>query len=463
MKVALCSAPVEQKYSQVDKNNWPPLWAMCLASYIQEENSEADIRYFDGTHHKIDQMIEEIIKFNPKLVCLSPVMISYKYDLKIAQALKENIDCRIVLGGHHATNLAQIIIKNQNNLIDAVIQNDGEYAIKKLCGNSIDIAQIPNTVIWSGKGIITNKKKNVGLNETPIPWLKEVEYYKQFGKQYLYSQKGCSVRFDNNRCIFCARMDEGLRFKNPKRVVNELKFYLQGNSSVKSVFEVCDDFICSRKWLDNLADEIEISGLKLPKYTIFASSKMVNNVVAKDLLRIGVSDVILGFESADPSVLAGVGKGFANIENNLSAAKILLDHGISVVGSYVFGLPKSTPKSIELSFKQVEMLRKENGGSKNDGFSGYANVIVPFPGSFVFEKMCSINKTLRYIDIFDQHELQIEYLKIFFQMTQYDSEKYLGYLCSQRDEMNKKTNEGMINSVGLTKKINKIKGGKYDG
>jgi radical SAM superfamily enzyme YgiQ (UPF0313 family) len=153
-------------------------------------------------------------------------------------------------------------------------------------------------------------------------------------------------------------------------------------------------------------------------------------------------------------VLAGVGKSFANIENNVSAAKILLAHGISVVGSYVFGLPKSTPKSIELSFKQVETLRKEIGGAKNGEFSGYANVLVPFPGSLVFEKMCSINKTLKYIDIFDQHELQIEYLKIFFQMTQHESEKYLEYLCSQRDEMNKKTNEGMINSVGLTKKHN---------
>jgi radical SAM superfamily enzyme YgiQ (UPF0313 family) len=462
MKVALCTAPVEKKYSQVDKNKWPPLWAMCLASYVQEENSGIDIRYFDGTHHKIDQMIEEIVKFNPKLVCLSPVMISYKNDLKIAQALKENIDCRIILGGHHATNLAHIIIKNRSNLIDAVIQNDGEYAFKKLCKKSIEIEQIPNAVIWSDKMIRTNKKKNVELNETPIPWLKEAEYYKEFGKQYIYSQKGCLIRSGNRRCVFCARTDVGLRFKSPERVVNELKFYLQGNNSVKSIFEVCDDFICSRRWLNNLADEIENSGLRLPQHTIFASSKMVNKKVAKDLLRIGVSDVILGFESAEPSVLAEVGKGFANIENNVTAAKILLTHGISVVGSYVFGLPKSTPKSIELSFKQVEMLQNENGKSENSRFSGYANVLVPFPGSFVFEKMCLVNKKLRYIDIFDQQELQIEYLKIFFKMTENESEKYLGYLCSKRDKMNKKTNDGMIYSVGL-KKINKIKGGKYDG
>lgn len=447
MRIAFCSTPVSVQYAQVQPNQWPPLWVMSLGALISQSLKNATVAYIDGTRDSVDTLIKRVLAFSPDLLCFSPVLISYKNDLAVAAAVKGATHCRVVMGGHHATNLHEHILRYRNTIVDVVVLYDGEPAILDLCNNTVSLSNVPNIAYWADGAVHRNSVKDVSLGTLPAPWVDEAtrqEYIS--GTRYVYSQKGCLVRVNGGRCVFCSRIDSGMRFRQPQQVLDDMVLYTKAATHTPSIFDVSDDFLSSPPWVEELAGLVTRAETSLPPITVFAASQRVTKASVHNLLHIGVKDLILGFESADPLVLDNVGKGQASLEQNANAAKILTDHGIAAVGSYVLGLPGESEKSIELCLEQIRSLRAQCGG----GFSGYANVLIPFPGSPVFTRYCRGVDLRPENDQLDQQQLQIEYLRSAFHLSPEQAESRLCALEEIRDDINSRTHRMMIRSVGLS-------------
>lgn len=447
MKIALCTAPVQANYTQVESNRWPPLWAMSLASVCRDFSEVDAIRYFDGTCIPLDLLIGKLLDFSPDILALSPVLISYPNDIEIAREIKRAIPCQVIFGGHHVTNLADLIVSRHKEVVDAVVTGDGEPALRAFL-SSRQWEGAPNVVIFANNKIHRGSSEQINLDTEPISAIEEIRNYVRYRRQYIFSQKGCPIRAEKGRCVFCSRIDEGIRFKSTRRVAKELKYYKSIAGPPISVFDVSDDFLASHTWIKSLEDALDEAGMLGTPLVIFASAQRVSVSIVKILKRIGVKDVILGFEAADARGVSAAGKKGASLATNKQAARLLLQAGINVIASYVFGLPGVNAGTIESCFKQVNRLQKEVG-QDYASFSGYANVLIPFPGSPLFEKTCNMFPYLRNEDILDQREIQLLYLRACCDLKSGKAESFLEQLYSWSDNMNRQSSSTWIESLGL--------------
>jgi radical SAM superfamily enzyme YgiQ (UPF0313 family) len=331
------------------------------------------------------------------LVGVSVQQVTYGNSLDIAAKAKA-VGAEVVFGGHHATQLAREMMENQHYLVDAVVSNDGEIPLR-LIAQGFDFRDIPNLTFWDD-GVIQNAVTEFALDQFLPPdysGLDLIPYAERYSKRLGWSEpriflrtnshKGCGNRFNSNACYFCGRADKSVRFKSPAKFVQELT-KLKQRWGASEVFDVGDDIAFRDEWLRETAERIEAEGLELPLGCFGRAARLRNAGTARLLLRMGVSSVIIGFESGDPTLLSRCGKGTITPQDNLVAARNLFDLGIDTVASYVIGLPGENESSLRRTYDNaanlVAVAKRHLGRAP---YELVANLFEPSPGSPAFCRM----------------------------------------------------------------------------
>lgn len=426
MHVCLVFTPIDPHYQDALTHYAPPLGLVALANYLDRENPDCRVSILDGSVAFDQRQIEDfIVTERPDVVAQSIQLISYANCLRICQVVK---DCGLtsVVGGHHATHMATKIVKNRPDLIDYVVVGDGEQAISALARGEGPNA--PNTLRMHDNEVITNPIQSLRMSQLPILDYSTVDLapYKlnvsnsnfglPVGASYLrmYSHKGCGNRHGTAACYFCGRADIGVRFKRPARFWAEFESLLN-RFQASYVFDVGDDFLASLGWLKQVRDARPTS---LPPYQfgIFGRANRVSPEVAALLAEIGVTDVVIGFESGNESVLHRSGKAMTSPEVNHLAAQSLMSHGIDVTASYVLGLPGETRESLRdtvRSASSVAALAARYLGRPPREM--VANLLEPSPGSPAFRDLERCYPAqYAHEDNLSLERMQFDYLRITF-------------------------------------------------
>lgn len=146
----LIFTPIDYKYKDALTHYAPSLGLVALENYLFVRGHHVTI--IDGSVvFTLDEIIDWLQVNKPHFVGQSVQLISYSNALQIA-AVVHSYGGINVLGGHHATQIADAIIENQKGLIDYVISGDGELAWNGLLKGQ-DIESIPN-IIYSHNGVI---------------------------------------------------------------------------------------------------------------------------------------------------------------------------------------------------------------------------------------------------------------------------------------------------------------------
>jgi radical SAM superfamily enzyme YgiQ (UPF0313 family) len=132
-----------------------------------------------------EQVINDVLKISPDVVCFSPVSDDYLWASDLAKSIKQHLDVPVVFGGIHATSIPEVVIKNE--FIDFVVVGEGEYPLLELVECLEEGKKnyyIKN--IWFKKNgrVIRNKLRQLINDLDKLPFPDKDLYYSKLS--YLY-------------------------------------------------------------------------------------------------------------------------------------------------------------------------------------------------------------------------------------------------------------------------------------
>lgn len=422
MKIILCNPQNSQGKTHSRKGMYAPLGMLSLATVLRNEFSD-QIKI-----KVIDEDIGDInwdTAFEANVVCFYSTSFNYANCVKYATSVKKK-DATTIIGGPHASVLAKNIIRNQP-CFDYAIKFEAEQPLTRLISLILgqeknDVREIPNLVFReNGKVINSNKLYENNLLELPIPSREFVpleSYIKNFSKVYpdkssirpasIYSSKGCSWRDKTGGCIFCARLEEGIRFRDIDQIWEEIG-ELKDRYDINSIWDISDDNLNNREWFDNFVSRKPKECEDL-SFLIYSRVGCIRPEVITGLQKMNVEEVFLGVESGDNRVLQKSFKG-QTANTALRACQLLRDSGIKYFPSFILGLPGETVQSMENTYNLCKKMA-EMGGLERLG----CTVLIPIPGSAAYNMLLDepdLGSELAHADDIDLSALEKAWIERF--------------------------------------------------
>lgn len=424
--ICLIFSPIDHYYQDALSHFAPPLGIVALANYIKQEEPDCRVTILDGSvMHDVESICSFISREKPDIVAQSVQLISYANALHIAEYAK-GYGITTVLGGHQATQLADAIIENRFDIIDYVCVGDGEEAIVGIIRGAITTA--PNLLFKHNGSICATPRRKVLSQKLPridysdvdlIPYqeaIKNAPFNTSSLQNYLriYSHKGCGNRGNSIGCVFCGRADTGIQFKQPAQFWRDIQQVVCVHNA-DYVFDVGDDFLNSRSWLQTVAATKPLFS-KPYEFGIFGRASRVTPEAGQALKTIGVTDVVIGFESGDPHVLELCGKLNTTPDTNIRAAEILFQNEIDITASFVLGLPGETERSlartVDAAAQIVKLAKRYLGRPPREMV---ANLIEPSPGSPAYRTLVErYPERYRGKDLLSLEDMQRDYFRCYF-------------------------------------------------
>lgn len=187
------------------------------------------------------------------------------------------------------------------------------------------------------------------------------------------TSRGCYAH-----CTFCNKNIFGykLRFKSPKRVVDEMEYIL--SLGFREIHIIDDVFTADMKRAAEICEEILRRRLDVPWYP---RGGLRVDRVSLDLLRLmkkaGCYRVPFGIESGSQRVLDTVKKG-ETLEDARDAVSAAKKAGLEVECYFMIGLPGESPEDVEKSIEMAQSLEPD--------FVKFT-ITIPLPGTEYFEAL----------------------------------------------------------------------------
>lgn len=422
MKLQLINPPVIEKFGGNSKKGaFPPLSLIALATYVRSKLPWVDVEILDGEIMPFEDIKKKI---GGDVVGLSANILNYPNCLTLAKMAKEK-KMKVILGGPYTFAMAQSIIKNRPE-IDAVIRGEGEEALTSLL-EGVKLKYIHNLVYREHDQIIINPFQELNINKLPLPdfsFVRLQDYSKNFKKYFgkkipasvpgsMFSQRGCLWKELTGGCIYC-RPEGTYAVKSSEQVWREIeKIYTTFH--IDFIWDVSNSFITNKRWfwqfIDKKAHDPKILLM------VYARPNDITLKVAQGLKEVYTYLVLLGVDSGDNKILKNSNTG-KRVEYFWKAAKNLESVGVKISISIVLGLPGennvSLRKTMDLVYKVVEL---------KNLFEISAGILIPLPGTRVFEKILSIPEFYKKYsrkDLFDIEDLQYTWVSNFCEVR-YDT------------------------------------------
>ncbi|WP_028313372.1 B12-binding domain-containing radical SAM protein [Desulfatibacillum aliphaticivorans] len=391
MKVAICNPMNVSETKHSRKGMYVPLGILSIATLIKQELKDSvEIVVLDEDVTPIDPA--DLAAYD--VVGFYATTFNYPTCVTYAKAAKKH-GCTTILGGPHPSVLAENIAANQD-CFDYIIRYEAEFPfldlIKRLVENKNGApVDIPNLVFRHEGGVFVNSQiKENTLQELPNPSREFIDfdlYIRNFREAYpdrpnmrqasIYSSKGCSWRDKTGGCIFCARLEKGVRFRPIKAIWEEIED-LYDNYGANCIWDISDDNLNNFAWFKEFVDS---RPKKLDDLAFFVYSRVtgIKPEVLTYLKKLNVEEVFLGVESGDTEILKKCFKG-QTPRISLNAATLLKEAGIKYFPSFILGLPGETEKSMQGTYNLVQQMA-DLGGLDRIG----CTILKPTPGSRAFE------------------------------------------------------------------------------
>ena len=205
----------------------------CLAAGVREFCREThDVSVLESTiNGDTESFACKIINGKPDVVAFSCYIWNIMKTLEICRFIKENHDCKIVLGGPEVAYRSKDVLEKYN-YIDFVLSGEGEWTfpdfLDNLSGNLASISGL--TYRQNGEIIVAPEKEYADTPPSPY----SDEFFENLNGRiaYIETARGCPYR-----CAFClSGRCSPLRFFDMQRVKEDIiKLSNSGTQTVKFV------------------------------------------------------------------------------------------------------------------------------------------------------------------------------------------------------------------------------------
>ncbi len=401
MKILLINAKNDTNVSHSRKGMYVPLGLLSVAAYAEQELAgEIEVEIIDEDVEDLDLARLEHCDVAGFYVTTFNYMQSVSYATH-AQAA----GAKTVFAGPHPTALPVNVIRNKP-CVDYVIYNEGEIPFVMLLRHlmkpgEISIGSIPHLTHRDHDGtVIRNTAKHTNdLAALPIPSRKYVpmeRYIENYQAAYpqhkhlrhgsIFTSKGCAWRDKTDGgCVFCARHDEGLRFRDIDQLWQEVRM-LKEENGVNYIWDASDDTLNDTQWFMEFVDR-RPPDLDEIGFFIYSRVTPIRPGIIEYFKRLNVDEVYLGVESADTSVLKNAVKG-QSLKSIRRALNLIGDAGMRYFPSFVLGLPGETEASLQATYNLCEEIIAQGSLDRAS-----ATVLMPLPGSPSYAKLLEFMPT----------------------------------------------------------------------
>jgi len=379
VKVCLISPPYNSAVKSVVGVSSPPLGLAYIASVLRQSH---EVKIIDSNilNYAISDVERELRSFNPDVVGITSVTPSIYEAYKVAETAKKvREDCKVVLGGPHATFMPRQTME-ECRYIDIIVRGEGEETTRELIEN------IEKGVSLNGVKGITFREKNEIIDAEPRLFIKNIDdipfprrdllpmhLYKFNGVKYttMLTSRGCPFK-----CSFCSssRLFGGYwRGRSPENVLEEMKIVYE-EYGIRNIEFMDDTFTLNQERAEKICDEIIKQGWDI---SWGASSRVdtLSKKLVEKMKKAGCWIIFLGIESGSQKILDAIGKRIT-LEQVKKAVKILKDAGIQVLGSFIIGFLQDTTETIKETIKFAKSL--------NLNYAEFS-ILTPYPGTPIFD------------------------------------------------------------------------------
>lgn len=372
------SSDIYQELSSTYSAIEPPIWAGLLAKHCQLKGFGAEIIDCEALSLSDSDALYHINNLQPRIACFvvygqQPSASSQNMEgaIRLAEKIKQHYpQIKILFVGGHVSALPRQTLE-KHPFIDFVCQNEGVYTISNLLRvpnfHHSDIHKVlglgwrMSLLERDNEAIVLNfpspivPKENLAEDLPGMAWeLLPTKHYRtalwhslpnnseRMPFAAIYTSLGCPFK-----CSFCCINapfgGSSFRYWEPKFMINEFdKLAKMGITNIK---------IADEMFVMNPAHFLELCSLIIErgyKFNIWAYARVdiTKEEYLAPLKRAGVNFLALGIESGNKKVRGDVVKGRFDDIDIRAVVKKIREHGINVMGNYIFGLPEDNLQSM---------------------------------------------------------------------------------------------------------------------
>jgi radical SAM superfamily enzyme YgiQ (UPF0313 family) len=377
---------VEGKMSEEFANKtYYPLGLAYIHTYLESKNIEVETLWLNNKPYEncFKEVIEKVKEFSPDVVGFQILTCNRVSSYYLIEYIHENFPkIKIIVGGIHATIMYKQLIEKYPFSI--AVLGDGEITlfelIKELDKKTPNLKKIDGIAFYKHNGVTRTKPRKLIENLDTLPFPKHEIFFKSSKERLtgsLLSARGCPFS-----CSFCCLNPESkriVRFRDPKKVVDEIEYMIKKFPKMKEISINDDSFFVNNQRVIEICNEIIKRKIKLD-FICSGRIKPLSKEVVKKLEEANFIRVTLGIESGDNSILKSCHKGI-NQEDILNAFKLFSKSKIHLKTYLIIGLPGENLNTINETAKFIKKLQKIKYVSYPRSF----NILFVYPGTEVYE------------------------------------------------------------------------------
>ncbi len=316
-----------------------------------------DIKVLESTiNGNLHDFAQKIILENPKVVSFSCYIWNITQTLEICKEIKENLDCKIILGGPEVAYRPKDVLEKYG-FIDFVLSGEGEWNFPLLLDNiNGDLNIVDGLTYRQNNEIITNPEREY-TNTPPSPY--SDDFYKNLNGRiaYMETSRGCPYR-----CAFClSGRCSKLRFFDLDQVKKDI--INLANSGTQTLKFVDRTFNANSKRANEILTFIKDNyGTKIPKKICF-HFEIAGDILTEETLEIlsqmpkGAVQLEIGMQSFNEDTLKKINRK-TNTEKLIKNIKKLLEFGnMHIHIDLIAGLTGEDLESFKNSFNMGYSLK----------------------------------------------------------------------------------------------------------
>jgi len=381
-------------------NSYPSLGLGYLAAVAEQDGHEVRIHDMGLDPQKqIADEVQEIVDFGPDLLAATAMTTSWYSIEQAVAAVREQIDCPVVIGGPHATTLPEITLQDEN--VDFVVYGEGEETFRELI-DYLDRGDgryewIAGLVFQDADGRpIRNPERPLipNLDDLPFPArhlfdLERYPLYNPNGERMvtMLTSRGCPYI-----CSFCFKGIVGrtYRQRSPQNIVAEVEQVLD-QYGIHNLYFIDDLFTIDVRRLEAILDRFIERGLHV-RWQCLARVDRVTQPILKKMYQAGCREIHYGIESGNEEILTATAKHI-DLSQVQDAVTWTEGAGIQAKGYFILGLPGDTHETMEQTIEFAARL-----GLSEAMFS----IATPMPGTQLWDELVEKYPETRYGADFSQ-------------------------------------------------------------
>ena len=319
-----------------------------------------DVMIIDGAAENLSP--EAIAKRIPQYCDWVGITVTtplYKECVRIAKAIKERIDVKIVVGGNHITALYNEI---DEPCFDCLVAGEIEGMLPEMLREDFS-RRIYNCPTPTNMDIIDWPARDL---------------FSYYADPRLNSEKTTSIitsRGCVGKCKYCvAGNKKNIRLRSIENIAGELKNIKWSGFKYLNIED--DNFIINKKRTIEICEVIKQLDFK---YAAMAIAKFVDKDVVKALADSGCQWLCYGIESGCDDILKDMGRLSTNDEVR-NAVQLTKDAGIKVRGTYMLGWVGETESQMYQTLDFIREIKADENA---------VSIVTPYPGTALWDRFVS--------------------------------------------------------------------------